>query len=276
MSPDSGFIKSPVDSSSAFSSLTTTPVSSNTASTSNSHILLNHITGLSHSNSNNHLQSHQHQQHHHNHQQLAARLTNSDFNDIPNCTTDPTVGSTHPDHHLEQLHQQLGLVSESAGVSDGSEFALKCELVDIHSPYTTAQSADQFLFDGSPDFDGGMVGICVDPGRDLRLVDGQSNHITNTGVMHTHMHLNNNNSNHNNNSSNNMNHNNNNTSNNNMNHNGDFGGGQCHNVFDGMKPDFLSQPSDFLALETQFTDLDSGMTTYTNMVVNSNNNGCMA
>lgn len=196
LSPDSGFIKSPVD------MVYVVPNNNNSIGANNNMML-----------------QHQHQQ------------LKSDY--IPNC-----------DH-------------SSNGDADVSEFALKCEMVD--SPYTTVQSADRFLFDGTDNnFDNSNM--VVETNRGLKInINNNSNHL------------------HNQNNNNNITSNNNNT-----NHNTttiiEFTG-QCQS-FDGhmLKSDIFSHNSEFLALtdgtDAQFTDLDSGITTYNHIA--NNNSGCLA
>lgn len=130
---------------------------------------------------------------------------------------------------------------------DVSEFALKCELIDSHSPYTTVQSADRFLFDGGNDnFDSD-----ISASRNLKILNNNNNnnnnhHLTTTTVI-------------------------------------EFNS-SCQSFVEShlLKGDFLSQNSELLmdGTETQFTDLDSGVTTYNSIANNANNNsnnsGCMA
>lgn len=136
------------------------------------------------------------------------------------------------------------------GRMDNEFTALKCELIDINSPYTTVQSANRFLFDGTENFDSNIVA----GSQNLKLNNNNSS-----------LDINRNNNNNNNSAT---------TTTTII----EFSG-QCQNL-DGhsLKTDFLSHNSEFLALvdcsEAQFTDLDSGVTTFTNMM--NNNSGCMA
>uniref|UniRef100_A0A1L8DIC3 Putative activating transcription factor 3 n=1 Tax=Nyssomyia neivai TaxID=330878 RepID=A0A1L8DIC3_9DIPT len=105
-----------------------------------------------------------------------------------------------------------------------SQFMLKTELTDS-SPYTSVQSADRFLFEGTDNFDTDRVPDII---RD---------------------------------------------------NNNDYTGSCGTFVQDTLlKADFLSATSEFINLadgtETQFTDLDSGITTYTNLPPNSTGGGC--
>lgn len=168
-------------------------------------------------------------------------------------------------HHTSQHHIKNDYIPNCEN-SDGGEsnFALKCELADSHeheSPYTTIQSADRFLFDGTETFDGSGIGNGGGGGG------GNNGAIVNNGcdqIHRQHMKILNNNNNI------------------NINNNTaiiEFAGAHCQNFETNLlKTDFLSHTSEFLALadgtETQFTDLDSGVTTYTN--ITNNNNGCMA
>ncbi len=130
---------------------------------------------------------------------------------------------------------------------DVSEFALKCELIDAHSPYTTVQSADRFLFDGGNDnFDSD-----ISASRNLKILNNNNNnnnnHLTTTTTVI------------------------------------EFNS-SCQSFVEShlLKADFLSHNPELLmdGTETQFTDLDSGVTTYNSIANNannnSNNNGCMA
>lgn len=197
------------------------------------------------------------------------QMIKSDY--IPNCDT--------------------GILNNN-GHADGSiEFILKSELVDANdSPYTTVQSADRFLFDGvaeafdametaanssTPSLMESQPHLDVHVGlKDHMLMQGISNnnnpsHINNN--HHTNLNL---------------------STNQNMMHN--FGtvtnlpvissvlppphstsiiefNTSCQQFIDSslLKGDFLSQNCEFL--DSQFTtDLDSGVTTYTN------SSGCLA
>lgn len=180
-----------------------------------------------------------------------------------------------------------GMMNDTANPDGSIDFILKSELADVNdSPYTTVQSADRFLFDG--------VTETFDP--DLEAPNNP-NHSTmiepQTHMMKEHLLLqgmNNNNSSH----INNNHHHTNIDPNTNPNMMHNFGVvtslpvissvlppthstsiiefNTCHQYIDNslLKGDFLNQNCDFL--DSNFTtDLDSGVTTYTN-----NSNGCLA
>lgn len=190
---------------------------------------------------------------------------------IPNCESTTT--------NLEQA-SQLGLghsLNDGPDSNSGEiEFILKSELVDGNdSPYTTVQSADRFLFDGQAE--------AFDP--DMDAPTSNSNHLpiihpalihSHAELQHTNLKLHHNN--------NNLNHVNNNITTTvipatGMNSIIEFNN-SCQPFIDGslLKSDFLNQNGEFLTLandgcDTQFTDLDSGVTTYTSM---TNGSGCLA
>lgn len=128
---------------------------------------------------------------------------------------------------------------------DVSEFALKCELIDA-SPYTTVQSADRFLFDGGHDnFDSD-----ISASRNLKILNNNNNNNNHLTTTTTVIEFN----------------------------------SSCQSFVEShlLKADFLSHNPELLmdGTETQFTDLDSGVTTYNSIANNANNNsnnsGCMA
>lgn len=191
-------------------------------------------------------------------------MLKSDY--IPNCDT--------------------GILNDTANPDGTIEFILKSELVDANdSPYTTVQSADRFLFDGvaetfDTDIDAAANSALIE--TQTHMHDGLKEHLLLQG-------MNNNNSSHINN-----NHHVNIDSNANHNMMHSFGtvnnlpvissvlpqphstsiiefNTSCQQFIDAslLKGDFLSQNCDFL--DSQFTtDLDSGVTTYTN------SSGCLA
>ncbi|XP_055302439.1 activating transcription factor 3 isoform X2 [Sitodiplosis mosellana] len=197
------------------------------------------------------------------------QMIKSDY--IPNCDT--------------------GMLNDN-GAADGSiEFILKSELVDVNdSPYTTVQSADRFLFDGVAEtFDPDIETGANSANNTSSLIDTQSHmHEGLKGHMLLQgMNNNNNSSQINNNHHSNLDPN----ANHNMMHN--FGtvnlpvissvlppphstsiiefNTSCQQFIDSslLKGDFLGQNCEFL--DSQFTtDLDSGVTTYTN------SSGCLA
>ncbi|XP_031637531.1 activating transcription factor 3-like, partial [Contarinia nasturtii] len=199
-----------------------------------------------------------------------SQMIKSDY--IPNCDT--------------------GLLNDTGNANRSIEFILKSELVDTNeSPYTNINSADRFLFDGVTDtFDPDMdtTGNSSNPSalldaqpqihgglKEHLLLQGMNNnnnssHINNNHHHHTHLDAN---------------------TNQNMIQN--FGTvpnlpvissvlppphstsiiefNTCQQFIDSslLKGDFLSQNCEFL--DSQFTtDLDSGVTTYTN------SSGCLA
>lgn len=233
-SPDSGFIKSPVDiGNGGYATMST----ANNAST--------------------------------------TMILKSDY--IPNCETgDSLVMSMAP----------------TSTNGTGIEFILKSELVDGDSPYTTVQSADRFLFEGSEAFE---TDIDQQPPsliqHHVQHMESPHHHHhqhhlqTVTAIKGHNMLINNNNNN------------NNNCIIGNHNHNGcvlppanminhmqEFNN-HCQPYIDYalLKGDFLGQNTEFLTLngdgsdaqyvELTSTDLDSGVTTYTSM---TNSNGCLA
>lgn len=134
-------------------------------------------------------------------------------------------------------------------VTAAAEFILKSELIDSHSPYTSLQSADRFLFE-SNEFD-------EKPGMPLPTLQTHNHH-----HQHHHQHLNT-------------------THHMLMNIKDNQQQQQITSVtnqmlmdgnFDSLKADFLSQNQEFIVLpdgtEPQFTDLDSG-------IIKSLNNGCL-
>lgn len=195
------------------------------------------------------------------------QMIKSDY--IPNCDT--------------------GILNDNGNADGSIEFILKSELVDANdSPYTTVQSADRFLFDGVESFDPDIETGANSTNNSSSLIDAQS-HMHDGLKEHMLMQgMNNNNSsqinnNHHTNLDPNVNH--------NMMHN--FGtvnlpvissvlppphstsiiefNTSCQQFIDSalLKGDFLGQNCEFL--DSQFTtDLDSGVTTYTN------SSGCLA
>lgn len=236
-SPDSGFIKSPIDVSNGgyLSTPTSTPV-----------------------------------------------LMKTDY--IPNCDGGMVNG--------DPMGLQLSGHCVTEATTNGSaniEFILKSELVDANdSPYTTVQSADRFLFDGTETFE-----TDIDQQAHVHLQHTQQHlaspiHLLHQPIMKTthNMLLNNNNnsilSNHNHNHNN---HNNGCVMPGNLANMNEFNN-HCQPYIDYTLlkgGDFLGHNTEFLALagdgsDTQFTeltstDLDSGVTTYTSI---SNGNGCLA
>lgn len=223
--------------------------------------------------------------------------------DMANYPTLPQIKSDYiPNCDTGMLNDTATVTAAAAANQDGSiEFILKSELVDANdSPYTTVQSADRFLFDGCREaFDAEMdaaAAVC-----DSSLIDSSQTHMHDGGLKE-HLLLqgmnNNNNSSHINNNHHHLHQHHHHThldpnSNPNLMHN--FGAvnnlpvissvlpqshstssiiefNTCHQYIDHslLKGDFLSQNCDFL--DSNFTtDLDSGVTTYTN-----NSNGCLA
>lgn len=198
------------------------------------------------------------------------QMIKSDY--IPNCDT--------------------GMLHDNVAADGSIEFILKSELVDANdSPYTTVQSADRFLFDGVADtFDPDIETGANSTNDPSALIDTQSHlHDGLKGHMLLHGMNNNNNStqinnNHHSNLDPNANH--------SMMHN--FGtvnlpvissvlppthstsiiefNTSCQQFIDSslLKGDFLGQNCEF-QFDSQFTtDLDSGVTTYTN------SSGCLA
>lgn len=224
-----------------------------------------------------------------NYANLQAAIIKSDY--IPNCD------SGEMDHaaHLS-LNGMVDDGIDNQNADSTMEFILKSELVDGNdSPYTTVQSADRFLFDGAAEaFD-----------TDLESPTTNSNHLPGGGhsvMIHNHnslhhetlkehilIHNNNNNNTNNNNNNNNNNHNHSHVMNNSNNNNNSIlipsnvnsiieFNNSCQQFVDSslLKGDFLGHNGEFLALagdgsDTQFTDLDSGVTTYT-----TNGSGCLA
>lgn len=230
-SPDSGFIKSPVDISNGgyLSTPTSTPV-----------LMKNHY--------------------------------------IPNCDGNMVNG----DPIGLQLANHCGTETTTNG-SAGIEFILKNELVDGNdSPYTTVQSADRFLFDGTETFE-----TDIDQHTHVHLQSTHqhlsSPHHLQQPIMKGHNPLLNNNNN--NSILNNHNHNNGCVMQANMGNMNEFNN-HCQQYIDYSLlkgGDFLGPNTEFLTLtgdtsDSQFTeltstDLDSGVTTYTSI---SNGNGCLA
>lgn len=125
------------------------------------------------------------------------------------------------------------------GVTNGTtDFMLKSEIIDSNSPYTTVQSADRFLFENSENYDNQLASPTIE-----RLGHSQQTIKENNRQQ---LEFNTN----------------------------------LQNSFDGniIKNDFiLNQNNDFLnnlveVSEAQFTDLDSGITSYNN---NNTNGGCL-
>lgn len=212
-----------------------------------------------------------------NYTNLQTAIIKTDY--IPNCDA-----------------SDIGLVENNN--DDGTiELIFKSEMVDSSdNPYTTAQSADRFLCDGATE--------AFDSDLDAPVVVTTAHHLPDNGnglVNHTTMTINHD-----------MNmtplkehllmQNNNNSSNNNHNlqshlmnmcngdstTNGNMTSAiSTHSIiefnqtcqqFMDMRGDFLNQNGEFLTLagdncDTQFTDLDSGVTTYTNV---TNGSGCLA
>lgn len=232
-----------------------------------------------------------------NYANLQAAIIKSDY--IPNCD------SGDLDHAVLELNGMVDDGIDNQNTDSTMEFILKSELVDGNdSPYTTVQSADRFLFDGATEaFDadlespttnsnhlpggGGGHSVMIHNQNDLHhdtlkehiLVHNNNNNNNNN---HSHV-MNNNNASNNNNHSHAMNNNSNNKNNsimipNSVNSIIEFNN-SCQQFVDSslLKGDFLSHNGEFLALagdgsDTQFTDLDSGVTTYTH----TNGSGCLA
>lgn len=222
-------------------------------------------------------------------------IIKSDY--IPNCE----AGSVEMESTQLFNHQ---LDTSNNNNVDGIEFILKSELVDANdSPYTTVQSADRFLFDGvaetfDADIDSTNNAIQNHP---IHMhLDGLKEHLLLQSMNH-----NNNNSSH---INNNHHHDMNSINSSNTNHHMpqqnmdainnsavitsvlphssnsiiEFNTNSCQQFINEnslLKGDFLSQNCEFISLandscDSQFTtDLDSGVTTYTNM---ANGNGCLA
>lgn len=226
---------------------------------------------------------------------LQSTIIKTDY--IPNCDTNTDLDLEH--HHHQQV-AQLGLSMDN-GTAD--EFTLKSELNDGNdSPYTTVQSADRFLFDGDVTFDPDMeqqhsqndhlhlnhdqqtiqspynqhlTQHHSDSIKNLVMLQNNNNNNNNNSLQN-----NNNNNHHINNNNNNHNHMNNNTNADNSTHPMIEYSSSCQNFIDSslLKGDYLNQNAEFLTItgdpsDTQFTDLDSGVTSYTNM---TNGSGCLA
>lgn len=121
------------------------------------------------------------------------------------------------------------------GTNGTTDFMLKSEIIDSNSPYTTVQSADRFLFENSENYDNQLASPTIE-----RL--HQTIKENNRQQLEFNQNL--------------------------------------QNSFDGniIKNDFLNQNNDFLnnlveVSEAQFTDLDSGITSYNNN--NNTNGGCL-
>lgn len=117
------------------------------------------------------------------------------------------------------------------GTNGTNDFMLKSEIIDSNSPYTTVQSADRFLFENSENYESESPTI-------ERLGNSQNFKENNRQQLEFNTNL--------------------------------------QNSFDGniIKNDFLNQNNDFLnnlVTEAQFTDLDSGITSYNN----NTNGGCL-
>lgn len=220
-SPDSGFIKSPVDISGNYTNLQTT-------------------------------------------------IIKTDY--IPNC-----------EHNGLTLVHGLGNGTDSNNADSTMEFILKHEIADGNdNPYTTDQSADRFLCDGATEtFDSELETSVTNSNHLQDNTNMVMNSIQHIAPLKEHLLIQNNNN------SSNQNHN---IQSNiiNSNCNGTIVSSPaitthsielnqaCQQLVD-MRGDFLSPNGDFFFTsencDTQFTDLDSGVTTYTNV---TNGGGCLA
>lgn len=208
---------------------------------------------------------------------LQATIVKTDY--IPNC--DSTASDLEHASQLALSHTLDDCNDNNNG--DGTmEFILKSELADgSDSPYTTVQSADRFLFDGTPetyeqDIDASIPNQNHLPGDHQTLLPHHHTDLHHNSLKEHHLLQNNNNQNH---------INNNNTvnvitttptTNNSI---IEYNNSPCQQYIESslLKGDFC-QNGEFITLtsdgiDTQFTDLDSGITTYTNM---TNGSGCLA
>lgn len=219
LSPDSGFVRSPID--------------------------LNQSSPYHHPDHSPHhtLAQHNHHPHHPttvSSSGLKTNHTNNNYNNNIPTQNDSSLMTNNNNNNLTNNNMNGG-----GGNGGDTDFILKSELIDAHSPYTTMQSADRFLFEGTDTFDSDKLTptMCL-PSQSsgcnshLMLKDG---HCTNLQIQH--------------NASVNM----------LMTMNGDFDANL-------MRADFLNNPQEFISMpdsnDTQFTDLDSG-------IIKSLNNGCL-
>uniref|UniRef100_A0A182TN55 BZIP domain-containing protein n=1 Tax=Anopheles melas TaxID=34690 RepID=A0A182TN55_9DIPT len=77
---------------------------------------------------------------------IAATLMTTTPSSSPSSVPSPLTGS----HSLSTVNPIINSIG-GLGTTDDDDFILKNELIDTHSPYTTVQSADRFLFDATLD-----------------------------------------------------------------------------------------------------------------------------
>ena len=203
------------------------------------------------------------------HQQSTPKMTNSDY--IPNCEMSPKTrgGKKTP--------------ATSTVTTSSSDFILKNELIEnTSSPYTTVQSADRFLFDSSNynnnnnnnnssnnnNYNNDKLTAAIKDNSSNNLLEFNGNFIKSdycqNNLLHHH-HQQNNHHNHN------HHHHLQSLQNQLQNHHPhqQHHQQQSHHHLTNHHNDYLLL-SDPDGSDTQFTDLDSGLTSYTNM-----NGGCL-